>query len=141
MHSQGSSLVESLVAMSIFSIGSAATGAWIVQTLATDARVSRLLAAEAIAASMEARMRSNPAGVSAGAYGASPDTSASDASNCDDSCDTTALAADDMRRFREALTARVGTAADGDVRCDAERTCVVRIRWQGREALVWPFER
>jgi hypothetical protein len=46
-----------------------------------------------------------------------------------------------MRRFREALTARVGTAADGDVRCDAERTCVVRIRWQGREALVWPFER
>jgi prepilin-type N-terminal cleavage/methylation domain-containing protein len=141
MHSNGSSLIESLVAMSIFSIGSAATGAWFVQTLATDARVSHWLAAEAIAASMEARMRSNPVGMSGGVYAAAPEASSPEASDCVHACDAAALAADDVRRFREALTAHVGVAADGNVSCGSERTCVVRIRWQGREVLVWPFER
>jgi type II secretory pathway pseudopilin PulG len=114
MQSRGSSLVESLVAMSVFSIGSAATGAWFVRTTADDARVSRSVAADAIAASLVARMRSNAPGVASGGY-----TVSSDAPGCVRSCDAVALAADDMRRFRRTLKESMGPAADGNVSCEA----------------------
>jgi Tfp pilus assembly protein PilV len=132
MHSRGSSLVESLVAMSIFSIGTAATGAWFAQSLAADAQVSRVLAADAMASSLAARMRYNRAGVAGGHY-----TVSVDASSCVHACDAAALASDDMRRFREALTTHLGPAADGRVQCDVAEACDIRMTRQGREVLAW----
>ncbi|HVI54875.1 MAG TPA: prepilin-type N-terminal cleavage/methylation domain-containing protein [Luteibacter sp.] len=133
MNRRGSSLVESLVAMSVFSIGSAATGAWIAHVLMTDARASRLLAADAIAASLDARMRSNGAGVAAGSYMAAPQ-----ATSCVQACDAAALAADDIRRFRQALAANLGPAADGVVACETTGACAIRITWQHKALLAWP---
>jgi prepilin-type N-terminal cleavage/methylation domain-containing protein len=135
MKCRGSSLVESLVAMSILSIGSAATGAWFVRTTVDDARVSRSVAADAIAASLAARMRSNEPGVTSGGY-----TASSGARECAISCDAMALAADDMRRFHETLKENIGSAADGSVSCEMATACVIRITWQGREVLAWPFK-
>lgn len=135
MHSRGSSLVESLVAMSVFGIGSAATGAWFAQALATDARVSRWLSAEATARDLKARMRVNADGVSAGGY-----TLSSEAAACVYGCDPVALAGDDMRRFHEALSTQLGPGADGDVHCETGAACVIRIRWRGQELLAWPVK-
>jgi prepilin-type N-terminal cleavage/methylation domain-containing protein len=135
MHIRGSSLIESLVAMSVFSIGSAATGAWFFQTTFNDARASRLLAANAIAATLEARMRSNAMGVADGHY-----TMSSEAAACARSCNAAALAADDLRRFRKALVRRVGPSAEGVVRCETSSRCVIRIGCQGREVLAWPLD-
>lgn len=135
MKSRGSSLVESLVAMSIFSIGSAATGAWFVRAAADDTRASRLVAADAMADSLAARMRSNMPAVADGGY-----TMSSNAKDCVHSCDAMALAADDMRRFRDGLNESVGPAAEGNVSCETAATCVIRITWQGREVLAWPFK-
>lgn len=135
MQSRGSSLVESLVAMSVFSIGSAATGAWFIRITADDARVSRSVAADAIAASLAARMRSNAPGVASGGY-----TVSSDAPDCVRSCDAVALAADDMRRFRQTLKESMGPAADGNVSCETATRCVVLITWRDREVLAWPFK-
>jgi hypothetical protein len=120
--------------MSIFSIGTAATGAWFAQSLAADAQVSRVLAADAMAASLAARMRYNRAGVAGGHY-----TVSLDASSCVHACDAAALASDDMRRFREALATHLGPAADGRVQCDVAETCDVRLTLQGREVLAWHF--
>lgn len=135
MHIRGSSLIESLAAMSIFSIGSAASGAWFMQATLADARASRLLAANAIAASLEARMRSNPVAVAEGAYAVS-----SDAVACAHFCDAQALAADDLRRLREALAKRLGPTAHGSVRCESADSCVIRITWHGAEILTWAVE-
>ena len=118
--------------MSIFSIGSAASGAWFIQTTLADARASRLLAANAIAASLEARMRSNAVAVADGAYAVS-----SNAVACARSCDAQALAADDLRRLRHALADRLGPTARGGVRCQSADRCVIRITWHGLEVLAW----
>ena len=135
MHIRGSSLIESLVAMSVFSIGSAATGAWFVQISFSDVRASRVLAAHAIAASLEARMRVNPTAVATGGYMAS-----SNAADCAPTCDAAALAADDMRRFRRSIAAALGSGASGVVDCKKAGNCVIRITRQGREVLAWSFE-
>lgn len=135
MHIRGSSLIESLVAMSVFSIGSAATGAWLAQTAFNDAQASRLLAANAIAASLEARMRSNAVAVAGGDYATS-----SNAPGCVRSCNAQALAADDLRRLREALAERLGPAAHGVVHCGSASRCVIRITWNGPEVLAWEIE-
>jgi prepilin-type N-terminal cleavage/methylation domain-containing protein len=135
MHIRGSSLIESLVAMSVFSIGSAATGAWFVQSSFNDARASRLRAANAIAASLEARMRSNAVGVADGDYAVS-----SSAAECVSSCNAAALAADDLQRFRDALTRRIGPSAEGAVHCEAAGRCVIRISCQAREVLAWTLD-
>jgi Tfp pilus assembly protein PilV len=132
MHTRGSSLVESLVAMSVFAIGSAATGAWFAQVLVTDMRASRLLAAEAIASNLKARMRANEEGVSAGGYTASWEALA-----CARGCSALALAGDDMRRFHEAVARQLGPRAYGDAHCDARGHCLISIDWDGREWLAW----
>lgn len=135
MHIRGASLIESLVAMSVFSIGSAATSAWFIQTAFDDARASRLAAASAIAASLEARMRSNVAAVDGGDY-----TVSSITAGCVRFCSVQALAADDLRGFRKALAANVGPAAHGAVRCKSRSSCIIRITWNGREVLAWAIE-
>lgn len=135
MHSRGSSLVESLVAMSVFSIGSAATGAWLVQVIATDARVSRSLAAEAIASNLEARMHANEVGVHAGGY-----VTSSNAPGCLRRCDAVAVAGDDMRRFHDAVAFQLGPRARGEVHCLRHGRCEIRIDWDGREMLARGFE-
>lgn len=135
MKTHGSSLVESLVALSVFSIGSAATGAWFVRAVADDARVSRAVAARVMATSLAARMRANAPGASGGGYTNSPK-----AGYCATSCNAMALAADDMRRFHETLKAGVGPSADGEVSCETTTHCVIRIAWRGREVLAWPVQ-
>jgi hypothetical protein len=136
MSIRGSSLVESLVAVSILSVGSAATGTWIVHSALGDLKVSRLLAADAIASSLEARMRSNAAGSDHGAY-----LNQEDATACVWSCAAADLAADDMWRFRGALARHLGAEAEGSVRCAPSKRCVIHIAWRGKEVLAWPLER
>jgi hypothetical protein len=120
--------------MSVFSIGSAATGAWLVQVIATDARVSRSMAAEAVANNLQARMRANEAGVSAGSYVTSSNTPA-----CLRRCDAVAVAGDDMRRFHDAVASQLGPRARGEVHCLGNGRCEIRIDWDGRETLAWGF--
>jgi type II secretory pathway pseudopilin PulG len=136
MTTRGSSLVESLVALSVLSIGSVATGAWVIHSTLGDVRVSRLLAVDAIASSLEARMRSNPTGFDQGAY-----LNQAPPATCVRSCGAADLAADDMWRFREALARHLGAGAEGGVHCASSNTCVIHITWSGTEVLAWPLER
>lgn len=121
--------------MSVFSIGSAATGAWFVQTTFNDARASRMLAANAIAASLEARIRANAVGMANGDY-----TVSSNAAECVRSCNATALAADDLQRFRDALTRWIGPSVEGVVHCETAGRCVIHISCHAREVLAWTLD-
>lgn len=112
-HVSGSSLIESLVALAVFAIGSASTAAWVAQSMAVDARASRLVAATTIAVSVEARVRVGGGTVSD----------------------------DDLRVFQAALIRRMGPAASGSVTCEPPAACVIRIAWATREVLSWPFDR
>lgn len=134
MDIRGSSLIESLVAMSIFSIGSAATGAWVVRSSFDDIRASRRLAATAIAASLEARMRSNREGAFGGKYVVS-----SNVANCAQACDGDARAADDMRWFVDVVGTALGPSAHGEVACTAKGQCVIVLGRHDGEVLSWPF--
>lgn len=144
---RGSSLIESLVALAIFAIGSASTATSIVHSMAIDSRASRLMAATTIAISLEERMRANRDGVVSGRYAWQgplrprtdiPATSLR-ASECDIACDSSGLAAHDLHAFRRALSVEMGDAAAGSVVCHTAATCVIRIAWAGRDVLAWPF--
>jgi prepilin-type N-terminal cleavage/methylation domain-containing protein len=113
-HVSGSSLIESLVALAVFAVGSAATATWVAQSMAIDARASRLVAATTIAVSVEARIRAGGGGT---------------------------VSDDDLRVFHAALIRRIGPAASGSVTCEPPAACVIRIAWATREVLSWPFDR
>ncbi|MDQ0007871.1 prepilin-type N-terminal cleavage/methylation domain-containing protein [Luteibacter jiangsuensis] len=108
----GSSLIESLVALAVFAIGSASTATWVAQSMAVDARASRLVAATTIAVSLEARIRAGGGTVSDG----------------------------DLQVFHAALIRRMGPAARGSVICKPPAACAIRIAWATREVLSWPFD-
>jgi Tfp pilus assembly protein PilV len=133
MRTRGTALIESLVAMTIFTIGSAATGAWLVQSMAYDARASRTMAAVAIAASLEQRLRANRAAALAGAYNADGVA----VHDCAGGCGTPGLARDDLFRFREALRLRLGDAVRGHAYCGSDGRCVIAIAWRESEVLTW----
>jgi prepilin-type N-terminal cleavage/methylation domain-containing protein len=107
----GSSLIESLVALAVFAIGSASTATWVAQSMAADARASRLLAATTLAVSMEARIRAGGGSISDG----------------------------DMALFHGVLERRMGAAAKGSLRCELPAPCLIRIAWAKREVLSWSF--
>lgn len=133
MHIRGAALVESLVAMTVFAIGSAATGAWFVQSMAQGARASRIMAATVIAVSLEARLRANRVAAVEGRYGEESGV----AQDCANGCDPRELAADDMARFHRALRERLGDDATGEVRCDAGGLCIITLQWHPRGFLAW----
>ncbi|WP_426284897.1 type IV pilus modification PilV family protein [Luteibacter sp. E-22] len=111
-HVSGSSLIESLLALAVFAIGSASVATWVAQSMAIDARASRLVAATTIAVSMEARIRAGSGTVSD----------------------------EDLRVFHAALKRQVGPAARGSVTCRPAAACAVQIAWATREVLSWPFD-
>lgn len=133
---RGSSLVESLVAVAVFAVGSAASGAWFAASMGVDARASRLVAATHAVADLRERMAANRGGVEAGYY-ANP-TPAS--SSCEHGCAADALAADDLKRFREALREQIGPAVGYDWHCEGMAVCRVRVSWQGRVVFATRFE-
>lgn len=142
----GSSLIESLVALAVFAIGSASTATWMMQSMAIDARASRWVAATTIALSLEARMRVNRDGVIAGDYEwqepvmrRPQGTQLTRPRKCDSGCNSSEIAEDDLRAFRLALARGVGAAATASVVCDVSAACEIRIAWAGQDALVWSF--
>lgn len=135
MRQAGSSLIESLTALAVLSVGAACHSIWTMQSMATHARASRLVAATTIAVSLEMRMRANRAGVVDGAY---VDDNVGN-SRCVHPCDARARAADDLRSFRAQLSRHVGAAASGRVRCVAGPRCSISILWSDRGILEWSF--
>jgi len=125
---RGSSLVECLVAIAVFAVGSSANATWMMQSMATHARASRLVAAVSIAGSLEARLRLNRDAALAGRYG---DAARARSVDCAAGCDAAAIAALDLHAFQQALATHIGPAASGAVRC-GERACAIRIAWRGQ---------
>lgn len=132
---RGASLIECLVALAVLAIGSAANATWVMQSMATHARASRLHAAIAIASSLEARMRRNRGVALEGGYG---DATYARFVDCSIACDARSLAALDLHAFQQALARHVGAAASGSVRCGTTG-CVIDIAWQRVVILSWPF--
>jgi type II secretory pathway pseudopilin PulG len=133
MRNRGSALIESLVAMAVFAIGSAATGAWFMQSMAQGARASRMMAATVIAVSLEGRLRANRPAAVDGHYRKGPGAT----QDCANGCNSRELASDDMIRFHRMLRERLGDGATGDVGCDAYGRCIIVIQWRTRERLTW----
>lgn len=121
--------------MAVFAVGSAASGAWIAASMGVDARASRLVAAAHAVADLRERMAANREGVAAGYY----DHPAPALSDCMQGCVVDSLAADDLRRFRDALRRHVGPAAAHTLHCEIA-ACRVRVTWQGRVVFTAPFE-
>ncbi|WP_185754335.1 hypothetical protein [Luteibacter sp. 9135] len=122
-HCHGASLIESLTALSVFAVGSAASGAWFHASMAMDAAASRTMATVTAIADLRERMRANPLGVSGGSYNA---TTPSDA-GCAGGCTPDQLAADDLARFRASLRRHVGSSTASVVRCEDISGCLVRV--------------
>jgi len=135
LRNRGSSLIECLVAMAVFAIGSAANATWMMQSMATHARASRLVAAVSIAASLEARMRRNRDAALAGRY---DDGASARLIDCAAGCDEDDIAALDLHVFERAMAMHIGPVASGDVRCD-EGLCAIDIAWRERTIVHWRF--
>lgn len=122
-HCHGASLIESLTALSVFAVGSAASGAWFHASMAMDAAASRTMATVTAIADLRERMRANPLGVSGGSYNATTPSIA----DCAAGCTPVQLAADDLARFRASLRRHVGSSTVSVVRCEDISGCVVRV--------------
>lgn len=114
----GSSLIECLVALAVFAIGSAMHATWLAHSLGVGARASRSFAATTIASNLAMRMRANPDGVRRGDY-------------------TKAANHPDLIRFRHELVEHLGRRARGEVVCAADLSCRIRIDWAGHEEVMW----
>ncbi|HEY4294552.1 hypothetical protein [Luteibacter sp.] len=133
-HDAGTSLIESLTALAVFTIGSACHSTWTMQSMATHARASRLMAATTIVVSLEARMRANAAGVTAGHYDDDQNMM-----RCSNGCDARERAGDDLRLFHDAVVRHVGPAASAQVACQAGPVCIISIGWLDRAIVDWTF--
>lgn len=131
---RGTSLIECLVALAVLAIGAAANATWIMRSMATDARASRIVAAVGIASSLEARMRANRDAALAGRY-AGPVASRG---SCRGGCDPAGIAARDLHAFHDAVARHLGPAGAGSVHCEAD-ACRIALSWNGGDVLVWPF--
>lgn len=132
---RGSSLIECLVAMAVFAIGSAANATWMMQSMATHARASRLVAAVSIAASLEARMRRNRDAALARRY---DDRAHARRVDCSAGCDEDDIAALDLHVFERAMAMHIGPMASGAVRCD-DGLCAIDIAWRHSVFVHWRF--
>jgi Tfp pilus assembly protein PilV len=130
-HCHGASLIESLTALSVFAVGSAASGAWFHASMETDAAASRTMAALAAVADLRERMHANTPGVSGGYYNAAAPMIV----GCVAGCAPAQLAADDLTRFRRRLDREVGPSASSYVRCEDATRCAVRVAL-GRRVVV-----
>lgn len=137
----GASLIESLVALAVFAIGSACTATWLGWTIAVDARASRSVAATIAVANLLERIRANPGGIAEGHYRAdgahSPrwESVYIPSTECERGCDAAGIAADDIARFHASLAAWMGESAQGTADCSPLIGCDIRVTWQGREML------
>jgi len=133
-HDGGYSLIESLTALAVFAVGAACHATWTMQSMATHARASRLVAATTIAVSLEIRMRANAQGVLAGHY-------ESDARrlSCAAGCSAREIAEADLWLFHEAIKNHLGGAASSRVSCRHEIGCTISIAWLDRPVLDWSF--
>jgi len=132
---RGSSLIECLVAMAVFAIGSAANATWMMQSMATHARASRLVAAVSIAASLEARMRRNRDAALAGRY---DDLAKARRIDCTAGCADDDIAALDLHVFARQMATHIGPAASGAVGCNEDR-CAIAIAWRKNALVHWRF--
>lgn len=113
---RGSSLIECLVALAIFAIGSAAHATWQAHSLAMHARASRSFAATTVALNLATRLR---------------------AARRRDAREAKPANMPALARFEQELRAMVGARATGTVACDPDDSCRIRIAWAGREELSW----
>lgn len=134
---RGASLIESLVALAVFAIGSAATGTWFSTCIEADAKASRIMAAVSAIADLRERMHSNPIGVASGDYnGALGHRSP----GCGNGCAPAELAMDDLDRFARLLHEQLGRPARHTLHCMDRSVCVVRISWDGRPLVAMSFQ-
>gem|GEM_PF-2228751 len=137
----GTSLVEALVALCVFSIGSACSAAWLMWSFGEDAKSLRSVAATAATSNLIERMRSNPEGLLAGHYRAAASASTAlqglspASSPCSGGCTAAGRAADDIARFRASLATWMGDAAEGSVMPRPDGTWRIAITWRGRNEL------
>lgn len=115
---RGSSLIECLVALAVFAIGSAAHATWLAHSLGVHARASRSFAATTIALNLATRMRAHPEGMRRGDY-------------------TKPASHREMTRFRRDLAEYLGPSASGEVDCKPDLSCRIRIAWAEREEITW----
>jgi Tfp pilus assembly protein PilV len=130
----GSSLIESVTALAVFAVGAACNGTWMMQSMATNARASRLIAATTIVVSLEARMRVNRAGVIAGHYDHRPAVA-----RCLGACDARRRAAGDLRSFHADLMRHIGSSASWNVACGEGSVCTISVAWLDRSIVRWVF--
>ncbi|WP_079521429.1 MULTISPECIES: type II secretion system protein [Rhodanobacteraceae] len=134
---RGASLIESLVALAVFAIGSAATGTWFSTSIEADAKASRLMAAVSAIADLRERMHANPAGVASGHYHG---VTARRSPGCGNGCAPAELAMDDLDRFDRTLHEQLGPPARHMLHCMDRSVCVVRISWDGRPLVAMSFK-
>jgi prepilin-type N-terminal cleavage/methylation domain-containing protein len=133
---RGASLIESLVALSVFAIGSAATSVWFASSMETNADTSRVMATVAAIADLRERMHANPLGVAAGDYNATSIGS----SGCAAGCAASDLAADDLQRFTNTLREHVGYPVSHTLRCGVGSLCHVRVVAHGHTIMATSFQ-
>lgn len=124
----GASLVESLVALSVFAVGSAATGTWFSRSMHSDVSATQTMAAVSAIADLRERMRANPRAVAQGDY----DAPARHAPGCTMGCTEAELAVDDRARFARTLRDTIGPSVTHALRCEADARCVVRVALRER---------
>lgn len=133
-HASGYSLIESLTALAVFAVGAACHATWVMHSMATHARASRLVATTTIAVSLEMRMRANSEGVLASYY-----ESTRQNLSCVAGCDAREIAAADLWLFHAAIDRHLGAAASSRVACQPDHGCTISIGWLGRPVLEWTF--
>lgn len=130
----GSSLIECLVALAVFSVGTGCHATWLAHSLGVHARASRSFAATTLAVTLAERMRQRLEG-----HGESHCAKAASFATGYFGCVDGERAAADLRAFHEGIERHLGPRGVGRVDCDEASTCVIRIFWNGREELAWPL--
>ncbi|KAF1005752.1 MAG: hypothetical protein GAK28_02967 [Luteibacter sp.] len=131
-HRSGSSLIECLVALAVFAVGTGCHATWLAHSLGVHARASRSFAATTLAVSLAERMRRNPEGLREGLY-----AKAANFPECQVQCENAALAMADLQAFHDGIGRHLGPRGQGRVDCPEPRVCVIRIAWAGQEELAW----
>ena len=119
-------LVESLTALAVFAVGSSVSATWLAQSAVQAQHAEAWLNALGAATELESRLRANPEGVRNGDYQyANPAPT-----RCSGGCQASAIAGDDLYRFRADIRRALGADARGYAQCRALH-CTVHVRWPG----------
>ena len=128
--SYGSSLIECLVALAVFSMGTGCHATWLAHSLGVHARASRSFAATTLAVTFAERLE---------AHGKSHCAKAASSATGQFGCAGRGRMADDMRAFQGGIERHLGPRGEGRIDCHEASDCVIRIFWNGREELAWPL--